>query len=371
MARIAYFYSSDSRNFHYGAGHPMKPYRVAVTHSIVFAYGLERYMDVFKIKPATKQELTEYHTEEYVDFLCSPGSNSPCDRITDDCPVFEGIGEYCALYSGGSLQAARLLNKKQYEIAINWAGGLHHAKKNGPSGFCYTNDIVLAIQELLKQHRRVMYIDIDIHHGDGVEEAFYHTDRVMTVSFHKYGDKYFPGTGSICCTGREGGVGTAINVPLDFGIDDASYHYVFKEVTSMCIDSYRPEVIVMQCGSDSLAADRIGCFGLSIRGHGECVRHIKEKKIPMLVVGGGGYRPKHVSRCWAYETSVLCGVEIPNEIPPNPHSGYLGENAQLHLDLECAYLNKNTKERLEMIIKLAREILNRSTHNENVSHSTQ
>ncbi|KAI5173037.1 histone deacetylase 3 [Nematocida sp. LUAm3] len=358
--RIAYMYSSESGKFHYGAGHPMKPHRVSVTHSLVFAYGLHHHMDVYKIKPASKSELVEYHTEEYVEFLTKENKEpSPCDRVTEDCPVFEGLGEYCSIYAGGSIQAAKFLNKKQYDIAINWAGGLHHAKKDSPSGFCYANDIVLAIQELLKCHKRVMYIDIDIHHGDGVEEAFYHTDRVMTVSFHKYGEKYFPGTGSICCTGRERGVGTSINVPLDFGIDDESYHYVFKQVMDACLSSYAPEVIVMQCGSDSLAADRIGCFGLSISGHGECVRYIKEKNLPMLVLGGGGYKPKHVSRCWAYETSILCDVPLPNQIPENPHANYLGHDAILHLNLECAYMNRNTKESLDLIIEVVQEILHK------------
>ncbi|OAG32179.1 histone deacetylase 3 [Nematocida displodere] len=363
MKRIAYFYSEHTGNFHYGTGHPMKPHRVAVTHSIVFAYDLEKYMDVFKIKPATKHELEEYHTRDYIDFLNEPlEARAPCDRITDDCPVFEGLGEYCALYSGGSIEGARLLNTKEYDICINWAGGLHHAKKTEPSGFCYTNDIVLAIQELLKKHERVIYIDIDIHHGDGVEEAFYHTGRVCTLSFHKFGDKFFPETGNIFCTGKENGIGRAINVPLDFGIDDELYHYVFKRVVDMCLESFAPEAVVLQCGTDSLAADRIGCFGLSIKGHAECVKYLKNKNIPLLVLGGGGYRVKHVSRCWAYETAVLCGVEVPNLIPDNPHTEYLGKDAVLHLPLECAYENRNTKERLDNIIAVIEGVLKRAHH---------
>lgn len=113
-----------------------------------------------------------------------------------DCPVFDGMYDFCSLYSGGSIDGAMKLNHGLVDIAINWAGGLHHAKKSEASGFCYVNDIVLGILELLKYHARVLYIDIDIHHGDGVEEAFYTTDRVMTVSFHKFGD-FFPGTGDL------------------------------------------------------------------------------------------------------------------------------------------------------------------------------
>lgn len=111
-----------------------------------------------------------------------------------DCPVFDGLYEFCQAYTGASLDGAVRLNHGAADICINWAGGLHHAKKGEASGFCYVNDIVLSILELLKYHARVLYIDIDIHHGDGVEEAFYVTDRVMTCSFHKFGD-FFPGTG--------------------------------------------------------------------------------------------------------------------------------------------------------------------------------
>lgn len=124
----------------------------------------------------------------------------PVVNVGEDCPVFDGLYEFCQLSSGGSVAAAVKLNKQASEICINWGGGLHHAKKSEASGFCYVNDIVLGILELLKYHQRVLYIDIDVHHGDGVEEAFYTTDRVMTVSFHKYGE-YFPGTGDlrVCC----------------------------------------------------------------------------------------------------------------------------------------------------------------------------
>ena len=126
------------------------------------------------------------------------------------------------------------------DIVINWSGGLHHAKKSEASGFCYINDIVVAILELLKYHPRVLYIDIDVHHGDGVEEAFYLTNRVMTVSFHQYGNSpddpskiFFPGTGHIDETGAGAGRRYSVNVPLKEGMDDQSYEYIFTRVMKM------------------------------------------------------------------------------------------------------------------------------------------
>ena len=135
------------------------------------------------------------------------------------------------------------------------------------------NDIVIGILELLKVHPRVLYIDIDIHHGDGVQEAFYLTDRVMTVSFHKYGNYFFPGTGDMYELGAESGRYYSLNVPLKEGMDDENYEFIFKPVMKDVIDFYQPSAIVLQCGSDSLANDRLGCFNLSIKGHGECVRY--------------------------------------------------------------------------------------------------
>ena len=198
------FVTGDIGNYYYGQGHPMKPHRIRMTHNLLLNYGLYRKMEIYRPHKATQEEMTKFHSDDYIRFLRSirPDNMSEYNKqmqrfnVGEDCPVFDGLYEFCQLSGGGSVASAVKLNKQAADIAINWAGGLHHAKKSEASGFCYVNDIVLAILELLKYHQRVLYIDIDIHHGDGVEEAFYTTDRVMTVSFHKYGE-YFPGTGDL------------------------------------------------------------------------------------------------------------------------------------------------------------------------------
>jgi len=175
-------------------------------------------------------------------------------------------------------------------------------------------DIVLGILELLRFKSRVLYIDIDVHHGDGVEEAFYATDRVMTVSFHKYGE-YFPGTGEL----RDIGVGTgkhhSINFPLRDGIDDKSYKSIFEPVIGKVMECYRPEAVVLQCGGDSLSGDRLGCFNLSMKGHANCVNFVKSFNLPTMILGGGGYTMRNVSRTWAYETGRLVGQDLGPELP--------------------------------------------------------
>ncbi|TSK28231.1 Histone deacetylase 2 [Bagarius yarrelli] len=221
---------------------------------------------------ANGEEMTKYHSDDYIKFLRSirPDNMSEYSKqmqrfnVGEDCPVFDGLFEFCQLSTGGSVAGAVKLNKQQTDIAINWAGGLHHAKKSEASGFCYVNDIVLAILELLKYHQRVLYIDIDIHHGDGVEEAFYTTDRVMTVSFHKYGE-YFPGTGDLRDIGAGKGKYYAVNYPLRDGIDDESYEAIFKPIMAKVMEMYQPSAVVLQCGADSLSGDRLGCFNLTIK----------------------------------------------------------------------------------------------------------
>ena len=211
------------------------------------------------------------------------------------------------------------------------------------------SDIVLAIVELLKVHTRVLYIDIDVHHGDGVEEAFYTTDRVMTFSLHKYGD-FFPGTGHLSDTGHGEGKGYAVNAPLGSGITDETYFEdLFKPVFEKIMEMFQPGAIVLQCGADSLAGDRLGCFNLSLKGHARCVKFVQSFGVPLQVLGGGGYTIRNVARCWAYETAVLLNQpDIPNDIPFNDYYEYYAPDYNLHLTPE-AMENENTKSEVESV----------------------
>ena len=241
------------------------------------------------------------------------------------------------------------------DTVINWAGGLHHAKKSEASGFCYVNDCVLGILELLKKHQRVLYIDIDIHHGDGVEEAFYTTNRVMTCSFHKFGE-YFPGTGDVKDKGFEEGDGYAINVPLHDGMDDEAYHTLFRPVIAKIMERFQPGAIVLQCGADSLSGDRLGCFKLSIQGHADCVSYVKSFNVPTLVLGGGGYTLRNVPRCWTYETAVLLDTPVSDTLPFNDYYEYYGPEYRLHLPVSNME-NLNSPKYMESIRTQVLQIL--------------
>ncbi|AFR96008.1 histone deacetylase RPD3 [Cryptococcus neoformans C23] len=361
--RVCYFFDSDIGNYHYGPGHPMKPTRIRMCHSLVMNYGLYKKMEIFRAKPATKREMSQFHTDEYVDFLYRINPDNAAQfakeqvkyNVGDDCPIFDGLFEYCSISAGGSMEGAARLSRDKCDIAVNWAGGLHHAKKAEASGFCYVNDIVLGILELLRYHQRVLYIDIDVHHGDGVEEAFYTTDRVMTCSFHKYGE-FFPGTGEVRDNGIGKGKGYAINVPLRDGISDDNYKSIFQPVIKRVIEWYQPGAVVLQCGSDSLSGDRLGSFNLSMKGHAACVQFVKSFNLPLLLLGGGGYTVKSVSRTWAYETGLAAGMELGRDLPNNEYWEYYGPDYEL--DVRSSNMtDQNTPEYLQKVKEAVFEVL--------------
>jgi histone deacetylase HOS2 len=213
-----------------------------------------------------------------------------------------------------------------------------------------------------------LYIDIDVHHGDGVEEAFWSTDRVLTVSIHKYdGLNFFPGTGDLDRTGPESeenpGAHHAINVPLSDGVDDDQYIWLFKTIIGRCVDKFQPSAIVLQCGADSLAGDRLGRFNVQVQGHGACVAYCKSLKIPLLLVGGGGYTPRNVARAWAHETSIAIGCDaeldpmIPMHTPYRSHFRHETLFPTLAQILGDPRPNRNSPKKVEEIVESITEQL--------------
>jgi histone deacetylase HOS2 len=373
--KVSWHSNPEIEKHHFGHAHPMKPWRLTLAKGLIMSYGMHAAMDTYVSRQATRDEMEDFHSEEYLNYLktakvAMPDDDYPKDFNLggSDCPIFEGLFNYCSMYSGASIDAARKLCNNESDIAINWSGGLHHAKKAEASGFCYVNDIVLAILQLLRKHPRVLYIDIDVHHGDGVEEAFWSTDRVMTLSIHKYdGLNFFPGTGDIDRTGpdNEGNPGAhhAINVPLSDGIDDDQYVFLFKTIVRMCVERFQPTAIVLQCGADSLAGDRLGRFNVQVQGHGACVTFCKSLKIPLLLVGGGGYTPRNVARAWAHETSIAIGCDatlnpiIPEHTPYRSHFRHDTIFPTLEQILGDPRPNKNTKKKVEEIVQSITEQL--------------
>lgn len=365
---VSWHSNPEIEKHHFGHAHPMKPWRLTLAKGLIMSYGMHAAMDTYVSRPATREELEDFHSGDYLEYLKTAKVALPDDLNTQDfnlggsdCPIFEGLFNYCSMYSGASIDAARKLCNGESDIAINWSGGLHHAKKAEASGFCYVNDIVLAILQLLRKHPRVLYIDIDVHHGDGVEEAFWSTDRVLTLSIHKFDFlNFFPGTGDLDRTGPEDegnpGAHHAINVPLADGIDDEQYVWLFKTIVGMCCERFQPTAIVLQCGADSLAGDRLGRFNVQVQGHGACVAYCKSLNIPLLLVGGGGYTPRNVARAWAHETSIAIGCDnnldpiIPEHTPYRKHFRHDTIFPTLEQILGDPRPNKNSEKKIRDIV---------------------
>ncbi|MCQ2821570.1 MAG: histone deacetylase [archaeon] len=361
MSRIAYYFNDKVGTFYYGPYHPMKPFRIKITHEMLRAYGvLPKFNHILpEDHPefVSKIDFTNFHSDEYISFLMNVNFENMNDMseqllyysIGDDCPIFEGLGEFCKISGTGSLLGAHYINEGWSDVSINWSGGLHHAKRSEAVGFCYLNDCVLAILELLTKYQRVLYIDIDVHHGDGVEEAFLCTDRVMTCSFHKYGD-YFPSSGSINDIGYGRGKYYAVNFPCYEGMDDISFEYIFKKTITNIMETFKPEAIVLQGGTDSLSGDRLGCFNLSIHGHSIGVKFVKTLGVPFMMLGGGGYTLRNVPRAWTYESALALGIELDNQMPQHEYLEYFYPEYKLQTQVSNME-NANTPEYLNSILE--------------------
>ena len=275
------------------------------------------------IAPAAAADavLRGFHTAEYLEVLraASEGHEVPVAYRyglgPGDNPIWPGCYEASALACGGSIQAAELVAAGEVERAFAFAGGLHHAMPDRASGFCYLNDAVLAIQALRARGLRVCYIDIDAHHGDGVQAAFYESADVLTISTHERGDRLFPGTGSVEELGTGAGRGYAVNLPLHPYTDDSVYLEAFDAVVPPLVRAFRPEVVVAQLGIDSHRTDPLTHLALTVNGFAEAVRRILSLAPRLVALGGGGYDLSNVARAWTIAWALMNEMELPDRLP--------------------------------------------------------
>ncbi|XP_044178345.1 histone deacetylase 8-like isoform X1 [Acropora millepora] len=334
---------------------PKVPNRATLTHSLIKAYGLLENVRLVQPRPASVSELAAFHSMHYIECLEQVTNCSDCEEIVDiaaaeygigfDCPVFDELFHCVSIVAGGTLTAAELLNKQECNIAINWEGGWHHAHRDEAGGFCYVNDVVLGILKLREKFDRVLYIDIDLHHGDGVEDAFSFTSKVMSVSFHKFSPGFFPGTGSHLDVGEGKGKYYTVNVPLKDGIADNLFVRIFSRILSEVQLRFKPKAVVCQCGVDTLAGDPMASFNLTHHGIGECVKYLMDWNLPLLLLGGGGYNVKNAAKCWTYLTGLVLNQPLSPDIPEHEHFLSYGPDYQLDIPPGRRH-DKNTKEDL-------------------------
>jgi acetoin utilization deacetylase AcuC-like enzyme len=227
--------------------------RSLLVHSLLAALGLLAGPGVVveDARPASIEELRQYHhSPDYLAALAKYHLLTPRELarygLDHDCPPFPGVWEGARLCAGGSLQAAAALAARRCRVAVHLDGGRHHARRDFAAGFCYVNDCVLATLRLLGSFRRVLYLDIDAHHGDAVEEAFQSTDRVLSLSLHHRSPGFFPGSGALGAGGSGAGKGFALNLPLSQGLGDDMFERAFAAAAGGAVDAFRPEAVVLQ-----------------------------------------------------------------------------------------------------------------------------
>jgi acetoin utilization protein AcuC len=318
-----FIYSDEYQKYDYGPQHPLKVYRLKLTKELIEAYGLfgSEGASVWEAEKAYREELETFHDPAYLDVLEQTNSGqwlSGIDRYglgPGDNPVFKGLYDWSRLVTGASLRAARALLRDEATVAFNISGGLHHAHQARASGFCYVNDPVISILELLRQGNRVVYLDIDAHHGDGVQEAFYETDQVLTISIHQDGRTLFPGSGFVDELGRGKGTGFSVNCPLLPGTDDELYRMAFDEIVPLLVQAFKPDIVVTQLGVDTFLSDPLAGLLVTTRGFCHVLKEIRELAPKWLALGGGGYDVANVARAWTLAWAIMNRIDLPDRLP--------------------------------------------------------
>jgi len=313
--RAAFIHSAELERYHYPPDCPFRTERARLTREILLPMGLLSGPDRREVAPAPagRDDLLSLHTPAYLDALAKAprGELDPEGFAmgigTPDCPVFEGMYDYAVLACGATLTGAALLAEGDADVAFNPSGGYHHAGPAKAAGFCYVNDVAIACGRLAGPGRRVLFLDVDAHHGDGVQDAFFHRRDVMTVSFHESGLSLFPGTGFVDDVGAGEGAGYCANVPLPPGTYDQAYLKAFRAVAIPLASAYDPDVIVLELGMDTLSGDPLAHLGLTNNACAEIVEAVMALGRPVLATGGGGYHVQNTARGWALAWSVFCG----------------------------------------------------------------
>lgn len=339
--KTAFIYTSQFVGFDYGPGHPLKNLRLKLTHSLIQAFGLLDLPNtqVVEPTPALKEEMELFHAPEYLQVLIDAERGLRCHEYlsfglgTADNPIFYGMYTWSALSTGASLKAARMVEKGKVDCAFNIAGGLHHAGPSRASGFCYINDPSVVIKHLALNGHRIAYVDIDAHHGDGVQSAFYDTDQVLTLSIHETGETLFPGTGFVEEMGRGRGKGYSVNIPLYPGSDDEIFLWAFMEIGLPLVQAFKPDIVVTQLGIDAHRTDPLSNLELTIQGYGQLIEALRGLAPKWVALGGGGYNLANVPRAWALAWGVMNGLHLPNQLP----SGYQALNRKFGLKGESLF----------------------------------
>jgi acetoin utilization protein AcuC len=316
-------FDSSLTAYDFGPSHPMSPIRVDLTMRLVRELGVLDHLRMVPAPFADEALIATVHDDELIDAVTRAGKDPASVEFgdhglaTDDNPVFADMHRAAAHVVGASVEAARQVHSGESLHSANIAGGLHHAMRNRASGFCIYNDVAVGIRWLLDQGvERVAYVDVDVHHGDGVEAIFYDDPRVLTISLHETGQMLFPGTGFPSDSGGPAAAGTAVNVALPPGTADAGWLRAFHAIVPPLVREFAPEVLVTQHGCDSHMEDPLAHLMLSVDGQRASYETLHSLAHEVcdgrwVAMGGGGYALVDVvPRAWTHLLAIVSGHPI-------------------------------------------------------------
>ncbi|MFC4769842.1 acetoin utilization protein AcuC [Effusibacillus consociatus] len=328
--RAAFIHSESFLNYKFGEEHPFNPKRLQMTWDLIQELGLLDESYIVPPRPATPEELFRVHDREFIEAVkkASTLSRDADSSVigfglgTEDTPIFPNMHEATSLIVGGTVLAAELVMSGAVEHALNLAGGLHHSRRNEASGFCVYNDIGAAIAYIRERfNARVLYLDTDAHHGDGVQWMFYDDPEVLTISFHETGKYLYPGTGEIDERGNGRGYGYSLNIPLEPFTEDDSWIASLRSVLPNVFRKFNPDVVISQNGCDAHQYDPLTHLSATTRIYREIPKMVHELAHEVcdgrwIAVGGGGYDIwRVVPRAWTMLWAELSGQPLPDEIP--------------------------------------------------------
>ena len=362
---VAIFYDKKFMEYDLGPNHPLHQNRILLHYELSKALGILENPGVIEPEflPATDEHLALVHSREYIEQiqkLSTMDHFSPLDR--EDTFAFPDAYNVTRLLVGGTIAAIDSVMNGQVDHSWNPGGGLHHAHTNKAAGFCIFNDVAIGCHYLKYKHgvKRILYLDIDVHHGDGVQEQFYADPSVLTLSIHQTGRTIFPQSGFTNEIGEGEGLGYSVNVPLPPYTNDEQYLEAFEAIVPPVVEAYKPEVILMQNGVDTHFQDELGNLILTTRAfdhisarvHELAHKHVKGR---LVAVGGGGYSYLSVPRCWTVILANLTGTKVANEIPEDwryQFSQITGLEAPKHLhDTERPALSAVNQDRIGRLVQ--------------------
>ncbi|MBI5968790.1 MAG: acetoin utilization protein AcuC [Deltaproteobacteria bacterium] len=372
--KSVFIYSDELANFEYSPTHPFKPIRAKLTLELCRRYDLmERpWIRLVNPEPLDFAVMKEFHDEGYLKILQALNSGTLDGKHwpdllsgrkgdfltvdpeilkyglgTEDNPIFSGVYDYAALTAGATFLGAKMIASGEVQVAFNPLGGFHHAGRAYAEGFCYVNDVAVAITHLLKEGWRVAFVDIDAHHGNGVQEAFYQENRVLVISFHESGRDLYPWSGFENEIGEGKGRGFTVNVPLPQNTDDEAFVRAFEEIGPPLLDAFAADIVVVELGADTHISDPLTHLSMTNFGYCQVVKKLVGVAPRVLALGGGGYDVYKTARSWTLAWGILNDLE-----PRDEYVGVVGgmmfgpeiEVGSLHD--KTVYMMGNTKERI-------------------------